>query len=110
MLKLINTRRHKETLKTDDTCGKHRRKLRSVSGHDSTPKRDVNKTVITSRLQFSFEARQCCCRRNGIERHIDNSRDAACGSGKCRTAKAFPLRASRRVDMNVRIDEPGHNH
>src|ERR1041385_2831821 len=46
MLKLIDTRRHQETLKPARTARKHRRKLSRVSRHHPTPKTNVNKTLI----------------------------------------------------------------
>src|ERR1041385_8438582 len=49
MLKLINTRRHEETLKPNHTRLKHRRKLNSVSRHHTTPKTNINKTITTRR-------------------------------------------------------------
>ena len=109
MLKLIDTRGHEETFKSHHAGCKHRRELASVSRNHATPKTHVNETIVARGFQFDFEGGERRRRRNGIERHVDDSRHTTRSCGKRRTAKTFPLGPSRRVDVNMRIDESRHH-
>ena len=60
-------------------------------------------------LHLDREVRGGRRRRNRIERHVDQRRDAAGGRGARRRLEAFPLRPAWFVDVGVRVDETGHD-
>ena len=49
-------------------------------------------------------------RRDAVERHVDDRRHAAGRGGAGGGVEAFPLGASRLVDVHVRVDETGQQH
>ena len=105
--KLGKARVAHERLEADDAALGHRGHLIDRARHEPAPQ-----TEIGDRRRFERRAlrvdRVCGDRaRRRIERHVEEQRAAA---GRERAAAgfgAFPLGASRLVEVQVRVDEPG---
>src|ERR1700752_1476619 len=108
--KLVDSQSHKKTLKPNHPCRKHPRQLRRVSRNNSAPKSDVYKTFISRGFEFRLEVGKRRRRRNRIQRHVDERRNAPCRSGSRRTTKPFPLSSAGSIDVNMRINQPWHYH
>ena len=59
---------------------------------------------------FSPERRRGCRRGNTIQRHFDERRNSSGSGCTCRSRKTFPFRAARLVDVDVRVNESGHDN
>src|SRR5690606_360925 len=81
-----------------------------VAGHGAAPEPDVDERLVARDLLLGLERLDVHRRRDRVERHVDDRRDAAGGRGPRRGREALPLGASRLVDVHVRVDEPGDEH
>ena len=104
----ISARPRKTTsLKTAHARVNERLDVAFVSGNDAAPERDVHVTVPTSGAAFRFERLDTRRRRNAVEGHVDDRRDAA-GRRRARgRIEAFPVGAARLVDVHMRVDDAG---
>ena len=74
----------------------------------TTPPQNADVHVASSSRRRALRLKPCDRRRrrNAVERHVDERRDAAGRRRARRMLEAFPLGAARIVDVHVRIDEP----
>ncbi len=82
--------------------------LVGISRHPTANEADVDDAISGRGIPFGGQRPDAGCRRNAVQRHVVNGRDAA---GRCcmRGAReSFPLRASRLVHVHVGVDEPWH--
>ena len=81
-----------------------------VARHDAAPEADVDVTLAARRGPLRLQRRNSRRRRNAVERHVDNRRDAA-GRRRARgRVEAFPVGAAGLVDVHVRVDDAGRDH
>jgi hypothetical protein len=95
-----------ETLEPRHACTRQRLELLDVLRHHASPEVDIDATVA---LRGSLLDAQCLDAggdRIGVQRHIHQRGDAACGSRRRSGREAFPVGA-RLVDVHVGVDESG---
>ena len=107
--KLVHARRHEEALEAADASIDERVELIVVSRHDAAPEPDIDVTLSARCRSLRLERRDARRRRNAVERHVDERRDAARRRRARGGIKAFPLGASRFVDVDVCVDDARRN-
>ena len=80
-----------------------------VAGHDAAPEADVDGALALAGGDLGVERGARRRHRGGVERHVDDGRDAAGRGGARRRVEAFPLGAAGLVDVDVRVDQPGRD-
>ena len=105
---LVNARRREKALEAEHAGVAQRIQLAGVAGHDAAPEPDVDRDAAARGFTLGVERRGRRRRRNRIERHVDDCRDAAHRRGRRRRLESFPFRPPRFVDVDVRVDHPWH--
>ena len=99
-----------KTFKSADATLDKRPKLCSIARHNPAPECDIDGAFPLRRLKLFLKSGECRCRRDAVERHIDNCRHAACRGCPRRGQVALPLGATGLVDVNVGVDISRHDH
>src|SRR5437868_7742173 len=84
------------------------RQLRAIARYDASPESNVDVNPASRDLYLLAQRIHRSCRRNGIQRHIHERRYAARCRRACTTDETFPVRTTRLVQMNVRINYTRH--
>ncbi len=96
---------HRKHLKPQDASARQRREVVRVSWHDTAPETHVDVTPAARSGALLLQAVDGGRRRNAVERHVHERRDAP-GRGSTRGVfESFPVGPSGIVDVDVRIDE-----
>ena len=103
---LLNARWTEEALEGEDAGLVERLQVTNVAGND--PPRKPTSTAQRSRAaaRLASSAVTRCGRRNAVERHVEDRRDATRGSRSGRCFEPLPFRPSRLVHVDMGIDEP----
>ena len=75
-----------------------------VTGHDPTPEREVDRGAPARSSNLRVERRAVDRGRAAVERHVDQARRAARGERERAALEPLPVRPSRVVEVNVRVD------
>ena len=105
MRKLVDSGWNQKTFESEHAPRDERLDLVCVSRYDATPNAHIHPALILSRFQFRVQAPRCGCRRNAVQRHIDQRSDTAGGGRSRAKSEAFPVRAPGIIEMDVRIDK-----
>ena len=108
--KLIHTRGAEKALEAQDTRTARDSSSPSISRNDATPEAHVDGQAARRGARFCASMIRRGGRRNAVERHVNQSRDAAGHRGERRGVEPFPVSAAGIVHVNVRIDEAWHHH
>ena len=109
MRELINTRVDQKTLKAPHAAIDERGELSHVTRNDAAPKCGIDRTVTICDGSLFVKPGDGGCRRDAVERHIDDRCDPAGSSRTSSGLVAFPLGPTRFVNMNVSVDVAGHD-
>src|SRR6266403_1314851 len=100
---------NQETFEADNSRVPEPGQLAPVSWNHAAPKCDIDMQLLRG-VKFLFQTLNIRRRGNRIQWHVDDRRHAARGRSARRRLETFPIGSSGLVDMNVRIDESGHDH
>ena len=106
--KLLDPRRHQESLEAGDTRVHEAGQLSSVARDDAAPEGAVHEDPAPSRLALGLESDDRRGGGNAVEGHVDQGGDAARRRGARGRVEALPLGPSRLVDVDVGVDQAGH--
>ena len=84
-----------------------RHKVGEVAGNHSSPEAHVDVALPLGGAALGLECLDRDRRRRGIQRHVDERRDAAGRGRPGRRLEAFPLRVSGLADVDVAVDQTG---
>lgn len=109
MLELIDTTGTKEALEANDASLNHIAQFVGIARNHSTPEGDIDEDLATGCVDLRSQVGHARRRWNGIQWHIADGGEAS-GSGSLRSrVKSLPFRSARFVDVDMRIDQPGHH-
>jgi hypothetical protein len=109
VLELRHARRTEKALVAQHARLRERRQLIAVAGDHAAPESDINMTPAASGAPLLVEPSRCRRRRDAVERHVHEGRDATGCCGTRRVLKAFPIGAPRIVDVDMRVHESGEH-
>jgi hypothetical protein len=104
---LVHARRGEEALESADAGVGQRVELAGVAGHHTAPEFHVH-GCGARRVPLPLQGADVGRRRHAVQRHVHNRGDAARGGRGRRRFESFPLGPSRIVDVDVGVDEAGH--
>ncbi len=97
-----------EALEPEDAGVVQRGLVGRVGRDRAAPEADVHGALPGRGLSLGVERRDIDCRRDRVQRHVYDRRDAAgCRCGR-RRGEAFPVGPARLIDVDVGVDEAGH--
>src|SRR5487761_195036 len=107
--KFFDAAGYEEGLEPENSRIPERSNFRCVSWHNAAPKAHINMKLFPGRDKFFLEGRGAGGCGNTIERHFNQRGYAAsCRGARCRL-ESFPFGSAGLVDVNVGVDEPGHD-
>ena len=109
MLELRRAGIGEEAFESKGAVIQHRVELGCVAGNRASPKADVDPALPLHRLGFGQERFDGSRWRDAVERHVDQGGHPA---RRCRPRgglESLPIRPPRLVDVDVRVDEAGHD-
>ena len=109
VLEFVDTRRTQKALEPEDACARERLECIGVARHNTAPETDVDVAPISERTLLLLKAAHGGRRRDAVERHVDQRRDAARGSGARGVVGSLPVGAPRVVHMDVSVDHTRHD-
>jgi hypothetical protein len=81
-----------------------------IARDHATPESNIDVALTRCALDLGAETVDCCGRRDAVEWHINNGGDATCrGRAGCRS-EALPFGTTRFVDVNMSVNEAGHDY
>ena len=86
-----------------------RREIGGVARHDAAPETDIDVTSAMGGATLGVQAGHGRGRRNAVQRHVDERRDAARRRRARRRLEPFPIGAAWVVDMNVGVNQAGQH-
>jgi hypothetical protein len=99
-----------EALETDDAGVVQRAQMVEVARNGAAPERDVGRDLVSRCLPFHLQRLDRGGRRDRVEGHVDDRRDAT-GDGRPGGAgEAFPLGPAGLVDVHVAVHQTGKEH
>lgn len=101
------TRFDQESLKSSNASFDKGSQLSSVTRNNATIEPNINPALSPTRPQLLLKPMKSGSRRNGIQRHVNNSSDTAASSSTGTSPEALPLGTTRLVQVNMSIDETG---
>jgi hypothetical protein len=104
---LVHARVHQEALHAEDARLVQAPQVADVAGHRAAPEAHVDVALAVRRRALDLQGGDVDGRRQAVERHVDDRRDAPGRGGTGRRGEALPLGAARLVDVDVGVDEPG---
>ena len=97
-------------MNADDAGLEQRAQLVDVARHGAAPERDIDRDLALRRRTFHVQRLDRDGRRDRVQGHVDDRRDAAGRRGAGRGGEALPLGAARLVHVHVAVDQPGQQH
>ena len=107
---LLDAGVEQEALEAEDAGVVERREVGDVARDRAAPEADVDPGLAGGDRALGLERGDRRRRRDAVERHVDDRRDAAGRGGAGRAGEALPLGAAGLVDVHVRVDEAGQQH
>jgi hypothetical protein len=97
------TRVDQKALEALDTCSQQRDKVIRISRYDPAPEADIgDKSSRKRSFAFDIQIMDGGGRRQRIERHVHQGRDAAARSSKGAGLEALPFGSTRFIQVNMR--------
>ena len=109
MLKLVDSRGDQKTFEAEHALCDQRFDLVCIAGDEATPKTDVHPGLSPGGFEFGAQPMDRRCRRNTVQRHIEQRRHTARSSRSSSGSESFPIRSPGLIQMDVRIDEARHD-
>ena len=107
---LVDAGVQQEALEPEHARLVQRSQVGQVARHGATPEAHVDVGLVAGDGPLLLQCRNGNRRRDAVERHVDDRRDAAGRRGPGGAGEALPLGAARLVDVHVGVDEPGQQH
>jgi hypothetical protein len=102
------TRLDQETLETSNTSLDERKQLIGVTRDDTTVETNIDPALSLTGAKLLLEAMEGSGRRNGVKWHVNHGGNTTTGSSTGTSPEALPLGSTRLVQVNMSIDETGH--
>jgi hypothetical protein len=104
------TRLDQETLETSNTSLDERKQLIGIARDDTTVETNIDPALSLTGAKLLLEAMEGSGRRNGVKRHVNDGGNTTTGSSTGTSPEALPLGSTRLVQVNMSIDETGHEN
>ena len=107
---LIDSARQREALETVNALVLKGSQASEVRRDRAAPEADVHESLALGRHLLGRQGTDVDRRRDRVERHVDDCRDAPGGSRTGGRGKPLPGGPTRLVDVHVGVDETRHQH
>lgn len=84
--------------------------FRCISGDNTTIKPHIHPTLALRRLDLLLKGSNSGGGRDGVQRHINDGRDASKGSRLSAGIEALPFSAARLIQMDMSINQAGEQN
>ena len=105
----VDARMNEEALESRHVCGCQFFNMLLVVAHHAAPGHPIHVALVFRCVSFCFECSDSSRGRQAIQRHVYKQRIAASRGGAGRRTESFPLRATRLVDVNMRVHQARQN-
>ena len=107
---LLHAGVEQEALEAEDAGVVEGCEVGDVARDRAAPEADVDPGLVGGDRPLRLQRRDRGGRRDAVERHVDDRRDAPGSRGAGRAGEALPVGATRLVDVDVGVDESRQQH
>lgn len=81
--------------------------LGSIPRDNAAIEANINPALALSGLELLLEGGNSCCRRDGVQRHVDDGGDASEGRSLGTSIESLPFSTAGFVEVDMGIDQAG---